>query len=372
MDSQKLSVEEFIRSTMFPKTGEAFLNTETQADPLYSHLRYVGEELCKEFVPGASSFYFIDGVRIQACAIHKYQVVLVYRGMLEFVFRIASMMAGSNRRMKSPEDQFYEPWRPSVQSWLAGEEFDWEDDRYWWLAHDDYRLFFDAAAEGIFKFLVLHELGHLHNMHGTRREPRQVNEGLHAGTHKAVDDAQEDSSSDQLAAHAREIVADTFAFQFLFEDTRKKILLIEELQTSGNEAPCIAAYSLSICYVAAFFWSLGFILKVSNESQEDRYPSHLFRLASIEAASLEHGICGMNARHAAFALHSGMDAYVRMLNPLSESDGFVHWRLRTNEPAHHHHYESICQEVSNWANMAFGIRDEFWTYSQSIRRRLHK
>ncbi len=140
------------------------------------------------------------------------------------------------------------------------------------------------------------------------------------------------------------------------------------MDAAGDVTASTAAYSLSICYVAAFFWSLGFILKVNDESQEDRYPSHLFRLSSIEATSLEHGICGMDSRYATSILQTGMETYINMLNPLSENNGFAHWRLRTNEPAHHSHYERICQEVSNWANMAFGIKDEFWTFYESLQR----
>jgi hypothetical protein len=367
MDDQKPSRKEFLHSALFSRTGEAFLDCEIQPDPLFAHLLAVGEEICAEFIPGESSFHIVDGIRIQASVNHEHQAVLVYKGMLDFLFRIASMLVGADRRKKLPEDQFYEPWSGTVRSWLSGGEFNWEDERFWWLLDEDYRLGFDATIEGVFRFLVFHEVGHLHNMHRARRELGQPGKDVHPSMHYAIDDSQEHGSTDRLAAHAREIVADTYAFHFLFEFNKQRMLLLEELQVAGNEAICTVAYAISIWHVASFFWSLCFILP-SDESQRDCYPSHLFRLQAIEATSLEHGVGGMDSQSAHQALHHAMLTYVTMLNPLSANNEFVHWRLRTNDPAHVHHYELICAEVPHWSNTAFGIRDEFLEFYKSFTR----
>lgn len=365
MDSQRASREEFLRSELFSRTGEAFLDCEIQPDLFFAHLQSVGEEICAEFIPGESSFHLVDGIRIQASVNHEYQAVLVYKGMLDFLFRIVSMLVGADRRKRLPEDQFYEPWSGAVGSWLSGGEFNWEDGRFWWLLDEDYRLGFDATVEGIFRFLVFHEVGHLHNMHRARREWRQSGESVHPSMHHAIDYSQEDASPDRLAAHVREIVADTYAFQFIFEFNKQRMLLLEELQAAGNEATCTVAYAISIWHVASFFWSLCFILP-SDESQKGLYPSHLFRLKAIEATSLEHGVGGMDSLHAHQALHHAMLTYVTMLNPLSEKNEFVHWLLRTNDPVHARHYELICAEVPHWSNTAFGIRNEVLEFYKSF------
>lgn len=102
MQDYKNSVEEFIQENIFSQTGETYFDFSRQENSLYKELNYIGKELCLTYIVGYSSFYLIDSIRVQAVAIHKHQAVLVFKGMLELIFRTSSMMVGAERRRKEP------------------------------------------------------------------------------------------------------------------------------------------------------------------------------------------------------------------------------------------------------------------------------
>ncbi|EFO1359349.1 hypothetical protein RCN32_05690 [Escherichia marmotae] len=120
MQGYKSSVEEYIQKNILSKTCEVYFDFSSEKDYLYRQLDLIGKCLCLEYVNGQSSFYLIDSVRVQAGAIHKYQTVLVFKGMLELIFRTSAMMVGAERRGKEPDGAFYEPWRDNLNLWING------------------------------------------------------------------------------------------------------------------------------------------------------------------------------------------------------------------------------------------------------------
>ncbi len=90
------SVEEYIKRTIFSKTGETFLDLSSQEDILYSELNDIGQWLCKDYIKGDSSFYLLDSVQVQAAAVHGHQAVLVYKGMLDLAGNITGLVTGAN------------------------------------------------------------------------------------------------------------------------------------------------------------------------------------------------------------------------------------------------------------------------------------
>jgi hypothetical protein len=364
MGKFKESVEAHIKASIFSKTAEQFLYCNGQDDEIYATLKLLGETLCAEYIPGQSSFYLVDGARVQAVAIHPYQTVLVCKGMLEFVFRLSSMMVGAERRQNFPDEQFYEPWCNRVWSWLNGGNLDWEDSRHWWLHDSAFRTVFNYCSKTIFTFIVLHEIGHLHHMHGARRLDKALQSGSFSVDeeviHEAVAIHSAKTKADKISAHACEIAADTYAFQFLIDEVKSSIFDIEDYTSSGDQKTCVSSYCMAIYSVASFFWGLSFIYKMQEDAQDNDYPSHAFRLHSIETACLEHRICGMAQPHAVFALEFGMKSYTKKIICAARNEDFVHWRLKINHKQNQDHYYRICEAMSSWSNMAFGTRDEDW------------
>ena len=365
MKSYKDAVEDCIRRQIFSKTGEAFLDLSSQEDIIYSEFDFVGRMLCQKYIEGDSSFYLLDSMRVQAVAVHCYQAVLVCKGMLDLIFRTSAMMVGAERRQKIPEDQFYEPWKNNLSYWFKSAVFDWSDERYWWLHQDDYRKCFDMLAEGLFVFIVLHEIGHLHNLHGDRR----AENSRHAHTsssntdeifvHEALDGGEAMSEADRLAAHTREVIADTFAFQFMLVELRE--FLLPESEYTGRDEGALRVLNFGTCIymVASLFWALSFQRPMRDDTQEDDYPSHLFRLQSIEAASLEHQLCGGN-RQTYLGMQIGIKNYTEKLICAAGDKGFVSWRMTAGLPVNHAHYQKICKLTGEWSNIKFGVRNEDW------------
>lgn len=362
MQHYKSLVEEFIQKNIFLKTGESYFDFSAEEDDLYHELDFIGKALCLKYVEGQSSFYLIDSFRIQAAAIHKHHTVLVFKGMLELIFRTSAMMVGAERRQNEPDGVFYEPWRNSLGLWINGGEFEWKNEEYWWLHTQKHRKVFDMLVEAMFVFLVLHEIGHLHNLHGKRRQSRTTeNSSLMeqlAFIHKAFADSEDVDEAGKLDAHAREVIADTYAFQFMLTELKECFFPDSEYKGADAGALSVANFSICIYAVASFFWALSFQRPMRNDTQKDRYPSHAFRLSSIEAASLEHKVCHGDNALTRSGLVNGIESYTSKLTCVSNNNEFLEWRLAMNIPANQQHYERICAITANWSNLMFGVRDE--------------
>lgn len=271
MQSYKELVEDYIRRKIFSKTGEAFLDLSIQEDVLYSELDFVGRMLCRKYIEGNSSFFLIDSVRVQAAAVHGHQAVLVCKGMLDLIFRTSAMMVGAERRQNFPGDEFYEPWRNNLSYWFKSAEFEWSDERYWWL-QGDHRKAFEMLAEGIFVFLVLHEIGHLHNLHGERRagNSKSASSSSLPGAdeifvHEALGGCGALSEEDRLAAHTREVIADTYAFQFMLVELRESLFPESEYGDRDEDALRVMSFGMCIYMVASLFWALSFQRPATRE-----------------------------------------------------------------------------------------------------------
>lgn len=370
MHDYKSLVAEYIQQNILSKTGEVYFDFSNEEDYLYHQLDLIGKCLCLEYVDGQSSFYLIDSIRVQAGAIHKYQTVLVFKGMLELIFRTSAMMVGAERRSNEPDGVFYEPWRNDLNLWINGGSFEWESDEYWWLHDQIHRKAFDMLVEAMFVFLVLHEIGHIHNLHGERRHDHTVKHPLPTEhlifIHKAVGDSEEGdevNAAKKLDAHAREIIADSYAFQFMLAELKK--CFFPDSEYEGADAGALSATNFAVCIyvVASFFWALSFQRPMRNDTQNDHYPSHVFRLASIEAACLEHQVCRGDNTLTRSGLEGGMMSYISKLTCAVGNNEFLEWRLAMNIHANQEHYEKICAITANWSNFMFGVRDEDWLKS---------
>ncbi|MFP9494510.1 hypothetical protein [Pectobacterium brasiliense] len=369
MQDYKILVEDFIQKNILSKTGESYF-FPNEEDGLYYELDFIGKILCRKYIKGQSSFYLIDSCRVQAGAIHKYHAVLVFKGMLELIFRTSAMMVGAERRQNEPDGVFYEPWRNNLSLWINGGKFDWENEEYWWLHDPMHKKVFDMLVEAMFIFLVLHEIGHFHNLHGERRHERTTeNPSLMEHLvfiHKAVSDSGDVDEVDEagkLDAHAREIIADTYAFQFMLQELKECFFPVSEYKGADVGALSAANFAICIYAVASFFWALSFQRPMRNDTQKDHYPSHAFRLSSIEAASLEHKVCRRDSALTRSGLEAGMKSYTSKLTCAANNNEFVEWRLSMSIPANQKHYEKICAITANWSNLMFGVRDEEWLKS---------
>jgi hypothetical protein len=92
--------------------------------------------------------------------------------MLDLVFKLASLITVHSRPVPSRELAALLPWREDVKAWLRDGVFDLESPDYLWQHNPEYRITFNTFSLAIFSFILLHEVGHFHNLHAARREER--------------------------------------------------------------------------------------------------------------------------------------------------------------------------------------------------------
>lgn len=360
------TVKEYIQNNIFSKTGEALFDFSLQEVPLYSELNSIGKYLCKEQINGYSSFFLVDSFRIQAAAIHEHRAILVFKGMLELIFRTSAMMVGAERRLHEPDSKFYEPWLNNVGLWINGGDFEWSNDQYWWLHDEIHRKMFDMFVEGMFVFLVLHEIGHIHNLHGERRQDAaKENESPKDSMiliHKAVKESDDNDmdEAENIDTHTREIIADSYAFQFMLSELKE--CFCPESEYKDVDAGALSSLNYGVCLyiITSYFWALSFQYPMANDKQNDGYPSHAFRVSSIGAVSLEHKVCGGNDQLTRIGLELGMKSSMEKLICAAGNAGFIEWLRSMNLSANYAHYEKICANTPKWSNFIFGVRDRDW------------
>lgn len=338
-----------IREMLFKKTGEGFLNPNFYDHEIYFDLHKEGTHLCREYALGVD-FLFVDSQRRQAAALHDQKVVLVYRGMVDHLVNLASMLSVATPTPSSVENT-NPPWHTTPTSWLRKSPFDWENKAYWWLRSKDHKLLFDFYLKNLFRFIVLHELGHIYHKHGWRRKINSANDsgGEHVAPniHTVLQSEELLDDSNRIATHAREIVADTFAFCELTNICRKEQIDPEE--DIHSLTPLVCGFATSLLVVGPLFWSMGVVNEMNEDVQTNPYPTHAFRLQAIEsdALRLTEAITFPKGPE---ILHSAMKTTDGYIKEITGDHKYLYWRLKLNDPLHGEHYKLVIDEKTKWEN----------------------
>lgn len=350
---------------------ERFLDLAEYREDTYARLQAEGIRLCQEYMPNTPHFFLVESARAQAVTIHDYAVVMVYRGMLDLIFNLASMMAATTPTPTPPPENSENPWRANMLAWLEQRDFWWENEKYWWLQCPEHRLVFDFYVNNLFKFVVLHEIGHQHNLHSRGREPKsaevestvdggQADNGEKISMHKVEQDECNTLSSDQnISSHAREIIADTYAFQFLLEEMYAALYFSDE--DKGKESAIAVASACSALSVThLYFWASATLANQASIADMGKqcYPSHVFRIHAIEATFLEHGFPKLRDSSPSLPVSLALRKSNETFAAISERYPFIEWRREATRSEYEEHYRKILDEVSKWSNGFFGLKDE--------------
>ncbi len=330
------------------KPGEGILQIYTE-DPdgeMYDSLLRQGREICASLPGDKVSLYFVDGVRCQAGADSELKTVMVWKGMLDLIIKLASLLTVHARPIPPAYQASPLPWRHDVKVWLKDGVFDWESPDYWWLRDPEYRATFETFAFAIFCFILLHEVGHFHNLHAVRRAERGASPEA-----EAADD------QERLEKHAREVIADTYAMQFLMDELKKR-LFADETHYDPHKHIAItqACFTFALIAASATLWGFSVAIPMDESHQENSYPGHAFRLRAIQSTALEHRINGLEPHTAHYIISTAMKQCAEIMSVLSGGD-FVTWDQALQNPIHGAHYEKVCEEVRNWSNPFYGSKD---------------
>jgi hypothetical protein len=356
-------VEKLNRVIASLKTMErdpALLDLATCGDDIYHRLANIATTLCTVMIPGNSSFYLVDSPKKQAGIMHELSVVVVFKGMLNFIFRIASLAAAVTPCPAQPPPGAVRPWAENLGHWLEEGPFFFDDERYWWLQSPDHRGVFDFYVENLFRFVVLHEIGHFHNMHGARR--KELSNQEPSSPAEKISEADKD-----LSVHVREVVADTYAFQFFVQGLIEN-LTEDDVQANNREdvagAVKTASFIVALNVVQLYFWLSDAIPSAEADFalNSKKYPPHAFRMQAIESTALEHASRILPAALVRPSLAQAMEQTQTISENVAGTEDFISWRTKLNDPVFLEHYAKICQGVPEWANGVFGRYDNC-TYS---------
>lgn len=167
------------------------LNLENLDDELYTTLAELGQALCTKIIPTTSQFYLLDSPKRNAVGIHSLSSIVVFKGMLDFIFRIASLAAAVTPCPTAPPDGAVNPWKENVAFWLEEGPFFFDNEDYWWLRSSEHREVFDLYVKNLFQFIVLHEIGHFHHLHDARKKRHSDIVGQRSANGKIVSSSED-------------------------------------------------------------------------------------------------------------------------------------------------------------------------------------
>lgn len=190
--------------------------------------------------------------------------------------------------------------------------------------------------DGLLSFVVAHEVGHYINRHGDREKISDDIEG-----HRKID------RKTLIESHARELVADNYAFSYLRKDIEVSIKssnpIIEELLPEFKSEK--GAILLALLFISCYFKLMDG--NSPNSHFESTHPESAIRVHSIFATFLEPHMDTneMEPYAQLFPL-----AITLLKDVFTYKDGAFdfNWQGRAMTPEMKEWHSEICSEYANW------------------------
>jgi len=292
----ELTNREFRLQMQLQKVGLLIKEEQLKRNPHFFRLYQIGRDLCSDITEDTIDFHIVDSSSINAIAAYPTKSIVICRGALNAILRIAEAIVESNLfpemmgrfhpsvpkyENSSLQDVRKNILKPDEDFTLSHNESAWADDF-------ERNNLFNIISELLISFLVCHEIGHHFNKHGDRRrrgEDFSVD----------VDEMQGPVGSGSLDKQAIESVADDCGFQILVQKFDRRLRLPNPLRIPSvsllkNKFFQHQGGLMLRCYQIAFiyFWLMETPGWESVDPMEWLYPPAGFRLHTIYASSLEN------------------------------------------------------------------------------------
>ncbi len=292
----ELSDREFRLQMQLQKVGLLVKEEQIRENSHLFHLYQIARDLCSEVTENTIDFHVVDSSSINAIAVYPTKSIVICRGALNAILRLARAIVESNL---FPEmmGQFHPSASKSEQISLQDfrknilkpdEDFTLSHNDSAW-AHDFERNnLFNIISELLLSFLVCHEIGHHFNRHGDRTK-----RGKDFSFDE--DEMQGPVGRGSLDKQAIESVADDCGFQILVQKfdgmlSMPNLLRVPWISLLKNKFFQHQGGLMLRCYQIAFiyFWLMETPGWESVSPMEWWYPPAGFRLHTIYASSLEN------------------------------------------------------------------------------------
>ncbi|TAN59440.1 MAG: hypothetical protein EPN20_15090 [Magnetospirillum sp.] len=190
----------------------ARLDTKSVPSNPWMHFSLIdSQKMLKQVAPNlAVDLAITEDNRLQAAAGYDPPTILVAGGLATRLCKLAAQLvtAGVFVAFGSAKPE----WRPEkelglsmVEKHLAANDFIWNSAYLPWINDAERQQLFAFLVSSLTRFIVLHELGHIHFGH-SRANEKQIPMSIDG------DAADEDERREAIKSQAKEIVADSYAF----------------------------------------------------------------------------------------------------------------------------------------------------------------
>ncbi|MGD7153910.1 hypothetical protein [Ralstonia pseudosolanacearum] len=349
---EKMTREDELRKILERhRKGDILDGRSIDYNPFFALLEYDGRRLCSMVTNGEVFFNLVDSWERNSVAIYKLRTVAVFRGVLEAIFSISAKIVGNGiypqvGGVNPPE------FRPESKKLLLTKRdllnslslFECDDEKYPWMNSVERQALFLFISNTLFRFVVFHELGHLYHEHGKRSVDGDFIEN---------DSMDREDLQGGIDSQARESIADTFAFQKLAEFQQFHLLS----QQDDPIGSLLSSHFMStaedlLVFVSQMAFIYFYMMESPTWAHENpvkwTHPPAQFRLQTIFAALLEHGLLGVSKERMPVilqkALMSGPSITAVMFDTPPEFD----WLQILDQPRYREHYELIYAAIPNW------------------------
>ncbi len=311
------------------------------------------QEIC---AAAGATFVFLESEDMQAVAVQdERDVVGVYAGMFWMLCRLAALVARSGV-IPAMKGEVEPSWTPEVERSLRTprqllEEkrpFNWAMESIGWKQAGERQILFYAVLALSFRFVVLHEVGHIANDHGHRR--------MRSGSGALLVDRPGPRLLDReeaVQSQARELIADGFAFQHTIVSFNNELSNGSHLELAQivrerltPDAPALINFVLSVVYL--YFrlsdrsdWRSAPIDRLSH-------PPAPFRMKALLALLVETKPLGIDETTAATIISGTIPSGDALMSVMLDIFPQPEWIKQISTPAHDRHFGQIYKQFPNW------------------------
>ncbi|MBK5124396.1 hypothetical protein IQ288_31680 [Burkholderia sp. R-69980] len=322
-----------------------------QHNLFFALFEYDGKQMCRAITNGKVEFFIADCWERNAVAIESLSSVVVFKGMLEAIFSIAAKIVDKGIFPSIGDVITSQPRFDPRKSLLTKREllislppFDLEINKPTWFESPERQTLFMFIANTLFRFVTMHELGHLYHQHGKRSS-------LHG--HYEFDELGAEEPDGSISAQAREIIADSFAFQHLAEfqlrhllserNTPVGSLLASHFMKSEDE---LLQFISQIIFI--YFYMMESPNWAHREPAKWTHPPAQFRLQTIFASLLEHGLVSVHKEMMPKVLENALFLGPSITSLMFDIFPEYNWMRVLDQPKYRAHYEDILTEIPIW------------------------
>lgn len=314
----------------------------------------LGKSICRA---QDADFVILESREMKAFAAQdEADFVAMYAGMFWMLCRLAATVAASGV-FPTMEGSSLPAWAPDSERSLKTprellketEPFDWELESVGWKDAPERQILFCFILDILFRFVLFHELGHLHNDHGRRK----------AALAKPI------FSVDQLGpplmerdkavpSQAREIIADCTGLQMTLETVEKNLAASSGDQSTRVIREKLVPDKASLVSFVLIIINLYFRLSDRTDWLEvpiDQlsHPPAPYRMNTLFAYIWESRPLDIDDETAERAVHNTQTIADAIMSIMLDIFPSPNWIQSVTTPANALHYRHLFEEAAQWS-----------------------